>query len=95
MATYGVTEFKARLSEILRNLDDGEEVIITRRGKPVHPKPRARFTPIRLSPEDKLPLSALRGLLADRMPDASYQDFLDIKKIWEPRMPPDAEEATR
>ena len=58
MATYGVTEFKARLSEILRNLDDGEEVIITRRGKP-----RARFTPIRLSPEDKLPLSALRGLL--------------------------------
>ena len=84
MATYGVTEFKARFSAILRTLDDGEEVIITRRGKPC-----GRFTPIQRSPEDKLPLSALRGLLSDQMPDATYQDFLEIKKIWEPRMPPD------
>ncbi len=85
MPAYGVTEFKARFSEILRNLDDGEEVIITRRGKP-----RARFTRIRRPPEDKLSLSALRDLLPP-LPDATYQDFLDIKKIWEPRMPPDAD----
>ncbi len=84
MPTYGVTEFKARFSEILRNLDDGEEVIVTRRGKP-----RARFTRIRHSPDDKLPLRTLRGAFSHRLPDASYQDFLDIKKIWEPRMPPD------
>ena len=90
MPAYGVTEFKARFSEILRNLDDGEEVIITRRGKP-----RARFTRIRRPPEDKLSLSALRGLLSDQMPDASYQDFLDIKKVWEPRMPPDDEDGPR
>ena len=90
MATYGVREFKARLSEILRSLDDGEEVIITRRGKPC-----GRLTPIPRPAEEKLPLSALRGILSHRMPDASYQDFLDIKKIWEPRMPPDAEDATR
>ena len=32
MATYGIREFKARASEILRNLEEGEEVVITRRG---------------------------------------------------------------
>ena len=84
MATYGVREFKTRFSEILRGLDEGEEVIITRRGKPC-----GRFTPIPRPEEAKLPLSALRGILSERMPDASYQDFLDAKKIWEPRMPPD------
>ena len=34
MTTYSIREFKARVSEILRDLDDGEEVIITRRGRP-------------------------------------------------------------
>ena len=87
VTAYSVREFKAKLSEILRNLDDGEEVIVTRRGKPC-----ARFTPIPSPAEKKLPLSALRDLLPP-MPDLSYQDFLDIKKIWEPRMPPDEEDA--
>ena len=32
MTTYSVREFKAKTSEILRNLKEGEEVIITRRG---------------------------------------------------------------
>ena len=32
--TYSIREVKARLSEILRHLDYGEEVIITRRGRP-------------------------------------------------------------
>ena len=89
MATYGVREFKARFSEILRNLDKEEEVIITRRGKPC-----ARLTSVPPRIEAKLPLSALRGLLSDRMPDLDYQEFLDIKKIWEPRMPPDADDLT-
>ena len=84
MAAYGVTEFKARLSEILRNLDDGEEVIITRRGKPC-----GRLTPIPHPAEQKPSLGTLRGAFSHHLPDASYQDFLDIKKIWEPRMPPD------
>ena len=34
MTTYSIREFKARVSEILRDLDSGDEVIITRRGKP-------------------------------------------------------------
>ena len=34
MTTYSIREFKARVSEILRDLDQGAEVIITRRGKP-------------------------------------------------------------
>ena len=34
MSTYGISEFKTRLSEILRELDEGDEVTITRRGKP-------------------------------------------------------------
>ena len=89
VTTYSIREFKAKLSEILRNLDDGEEVLITRRGKPC-----GRLTPIPRPTEEKLPLSALRGILSDRLPDASYQDFLDIKKVWEPRMPPDDEDIT-
>lgn len=34
MPTYTITEFKAKASEILDNLEAGDEVIITRRGKP-------------------------------------------------------------
>ena len=34
MTTYNIREFKAKVSEILRALSYGEEVIITRRGKP-------------------------------------------------------------
>ena len=32
MTTYGSREVKARFSEILRDLDHGEEMVITRRG---------------------------------------------------------------
>ena len=31
MTTYSIREFRTRVSAILRNLDNGEEVIITRR----------------------------------------------------------------
>ena len=86
MTTYSVREFKARLSEILRSLEDGEEVIITRRGKPC-----GRLTAM-LPGEQKPSLRTLRGAYADVLPDATYQDFLDIKSIWEPRLPPDEEE---
>ena len=34
-------------------------------------------------------LRTLRGAYAGVLPDATFQDFMDIKKIWEPRMPPD------
>ena len=53
MTTYGVREFKAKVSEILRGLEDGEEVIITRRGKPC-----GRLIPMRPTAQE----SALKRL---------------------------------
>lgn len=85
MTTYSVREFKARASEILRDLNDGEEVIITRRGKPC-----GRLTPVQTSVEKKPSLSTLRGS-AMYLPDASYEDFLSVKSLWEPRVPSSVE----
>ena len=82
MTTYGIREFKAKVSEILHGLEDGEEVIITRRGEPC-----AKLSP--LPPGEKLPLRSLRGILRDRLPDATWEDFMEAKKIWEPRIPDD------
>ena len=86
MATYGIREFRARASAILRNLENGEEVIITRRGKPC----RKLTAP----PDDAMPqqsLATLRGAFRDTLPAATWEDFQEIKKIWEPRpLPEDA-----
>lgn len=82
MTTYSIREFKARVSEILRELDEGEDVIITRRGKPC-----GKLTALGNASQGKLPLSTLRGSLSHLLPDATYEDFLDLKKIWEPRSP--------
>lgn len=86
MTTYSIREFKARLSEILRSVEEGEEVIITRRGKPC-----GKLTAAPPS-EQKPSLRTLRGAYAGVLPDATFQDFMDIKKIWEPHMPPDEED---
>ena len=84
MTTYGIREFKAKASEILRELDAGEEVIITRRGKPC-----AKLTYVEAETEDKKrPLSVLRGSMPF-LPDATWEDFMEAKKIWEPRIPDD------
>ncbi len=81
MTTYNIRELKAGLSKILRNLDDGEEVIITRRGKPC-----GRLTPVQSPAEEKPSLRTLRDAFA-HLPDAEYEDFVEIKAIWGPRMP--------
>ena len=81
MTTYGVREFKARVSEILHGLGEGDEVIITRRGRPC-----GRLTAVPHPADDKPSLSSLRGALAD-LPDASYEDFLEIKALWRPEVP--------
>lgn len=83
MTTYSIREFKAQVSAILRNLDNGEEVIITRRGKPC-----GKLIPVPPPPAEPKPQRrSLLGLYADRpdLPDFTYQDFQDIKAIWEPR----------
>ena len=89
MTTYGIREFKARVSEILRNLENGEEVIITRRGKPcgkltAAPPPEG---------DGKRSLATLRGAFRDTLPTATWEDFQEIKKIWEPRPLPDTDDA--
>ncbi len=85
VTTYGIREFKARISEILRELDAGSEVVITRRGEPC-----ARLVPIQQPAGEKPSLASLRGALAD-LPDATYEDFQEIKAIWEPRAPESGE----
>jgi prevent-host-death family protein len=81
VTTYGIREFKARISEILSELDAGSEVVITRRGEPC-----ARLVSVQQLPGEKPSLASLRGALAD-LPDATYEDFQDIKAVWEPRSP--------
>ena len=83
--TYGVREFKARVSEILHDLDAGDEVIITRNGKPCARLTRPEASPVKPSRDA---LHALREL-GKRLPDATWEDFQEIKKIWEPRIPDD------
>ena len=72
MTTYGIREFRTRVSAILRNLDNGEEVIITRRGEPC-----ARLMPAQRSIGGKSSLGTLRGALAN-LSDASYEDFQNL-----------------
>ena len=76
MTTYSIREAKTRLSEILRDLGHGEEVIITRRGRPC-----GRLTAVDTDVDDRPSLATLRGALSD----AEYQDFQDVKGIWETR----------
>ena len=77
ITTYSIREAKARLSEILRDLDRGEEVIITRRGRPC-----GRLTGVDAGAGGKPSLATLRGALS-QLPNANYQDFQDIKGVWE------------
>ena len=79
MTAYGVSQLEANLSAILRKVEDGEEVIITRRGKPC-----AKLTSVSASEGDKASLETLRGSLT-YLPDADHEDFMDIKTVWEPR----------
>ena len=81
MTTYSIREFKVGVSKILRDLDDGEEVIIARRGKPC-----GRLIRIRDANEGKPSLETLRGSLT-WLPEAVFEDFMDIKAVWEPRVP--------
>ena len=86
MTTYSIREFKAKASAILRELEDGDEVIITRRGKPC-----ARIMPVPPSDSDKPSLATLEGALTF-LPDATYEDLLEVQSTWEPRLPPPHDE---
>ena len=76
MTTYGIGEVKAHLAEILRDPDHGEELIITRRGRP-----RGRLTAVDdCDADDKPSLATLRGALS-QLPDANYRDFQSIRRM--------------
>ena len=77
MTTYSIREAKARLSEIVLDLERGGEVTITRRGRPC-----GRLAAVDAGAADKPSLAILRGALAE-LPDAGYPGFRDIKGIWE------------
>lgn len=76
MSSYGMREFRSRLSEILRRVDAGEAVVITRRGRP-----RAKLMPLRQLADTKLSLGTLRGTMTG-LPDATYEDFRQMKGMW-------------
>ena len=86
MTTYSIREFKAKASAILREIEDGEEVIITRRGKPC-----AKLTSVPPPDSDKPSLATLEGALTF-LPDATYEDLLEVQSMWEPRLPPSHDE---
>ena len=79
MTTVSIRELKAEATRILRHIEEtGEVVVITRRGTPC-----GMLTPVRQSSKPKKSLRSIRDSLS-KLPDAEYQDFLDIKRIWEP-----------
>ena len=82
MTTYSIREFKAKASAILRELEHGDEVIITRRGKPC-----GKLTSVSAPESGKPSLETLKGSLT-YLPDATYEDLLEVQSMWEPRVPP-------
>lgn len=88
MTTYGIREFKSRVSEILRNLEKGEEVIITRRGKPC-----GKLTAVPTSGGEKPALAALREKYSS-LPDLEFEELQStIKGFWKVQTLPDVDDA--
>ena len=81
--TYSIGEAKSHLGRIiLRDLDHGDEVIITSRGRPC-----GRLTPLDGRADAKPSLATLRSTFPE-LPDADCQDFRNIRAaagIWRPR----------
>ena len=74
MTAYSIGEVKVHLTEILRDLNHGEEAIITRRRWPC-----GRLTGVDdCGADDRSSLATLRGALS-QLPDANYQDFQSIR----------------
>ena len=80
----GIRELKANPTELLRRLEEtpNMEIIITRYGKPV-----AKLVSLTGKAKD-IPQSekiSLRGTWK-HLPDLTYADFEEAKRIWEPRV---------
>ena len=82
MPTYSVREFKAHVSKILNNLESGEEVIITRRGKPC-----AKLTAVLEQEAEEPSPRSLMGILASpNTPDWEYEELQghirEVRDAW-------------
>lgn len=64
-------------SEIVDNLEAGEEVIVTRRGKPC-----AKLEPVDPQVKKKGNKDSFMGAYRDVLPEATWEDFQEAKKIW-------------
>ena len=88
VTTVSVRELKAKASQILRELESsGEEVIVTRRGKPC-----AKLVRLTDQATGKKSLRTLRGALPSMPDELTWDDFMEAKKIWEPRPLPGPDE---
>lgn len=74
MNTVSVAEAKAHLSELLNQVEAGEEIVITRRGQPI-----ARLAPER-KPLNALPLPSLAEFRAT-MPDSPISSVDLIRQM--------------
>ena len=86
MPTFTITQFKSNASEILNSLESGEEVIITRRGKPC-----AKLTAVNLPVTKKGNQTSLMGAYRDTLPQATWEDFQEAKEIWRDGPLPESE----
>ena len=69
-----ISEAKGQLLELIRLAEEGEDIILLRRGLPV-----ARLVPVRAqasAARRHAALTAARGLIASDAPAARSQDFL-------------------
>ncbi len=80
--SIGVRELKAHASTVLREMQaSGHDVIVTLRGRPV-----ARMSPVRVQGKPRLDgMGGLKGALQGDWPDLAWEDFVEAKRIWEPR----------
>lgn len=79
MPTIGLREFKAKASQILREVSqDGKEFIITRHGKPC-----GKLAPLQGAEQgmEGEPVS-MRGIYT-HLPDLAWEDFQEVKKLWD------------
>lgn len=57
--TVGIRDFKARLSEYMRQVKKGQSIVITEHGKPI-----GRILPVEMSLEERVEILRKAGLVA-------------------------------
>ena len=73
MTTYSISEARAHLGEVLRDLGHDDGAIIRRRGWPC-----GRLTAVDVRADAKPSLATLRRVFSEP-PDVDYQDFRNIR----------------